>query len=148
LAPYEKVFSICPDESAAANRTFLARLKNRGSVLSRVTGVRLSRRVALFLLIVLCGWFVSLAFIIHLQSRRITEQEQELLSLRQENHHSLMELARLKERIRPLEQLGVLRDGPPGPAAPRPAARDTLRKTGSDTIPSVASDTLKDSVLP
>jgi hypothetical protein len=59
---------------------------------------------------VLCGWFLSLVFIIHLQSRRIIEQEKELSELKLSSQRSSMELARLKDRVRPLEQLGVLRD--------------------------------------
>jgi len=110
FAPYERLFLIYPDAASLANRGFFGRIFSRGSVLSKKTGVRISRQVALFLLFVLCGWFITLAFIIHLQGQRITEQEKTLSELKQSNQRSAIELAKLKERVRPLEQLGVLRD--------------------------------------
>jgi anti-anti-sigma regulatory factor len=109
FASYKRLFLIYPD-AASLGRGFLSRIFSRGSVLSKKTGVRISRQVALFLLFVLCGWFITLAFIIHLQNQRITEQEKTLSELKQSNQRSALELAKLKERIRPLEQLGILRD--------------------------------------
>ena len=79
-------------------------------MLSKKTGVRISRPVAIFLLFVLCGWFLSLIFIIHLQSQRIAEQQQELNELTQWKEHSSIELSTLRDRLRPLEQLGIVRD--------------------------------------
>lgn len=110
FSPYEKLLLISPDVSSLSKQGLLRRIFGRNSILSKKTGVRISRRVAIFLIFVLCGWFLSLVFIINLQGRRITEQEKELSELKQSNQRSSMELARLKERIRPLEQLGVLRD--------------------------------------
>lgn len=110
FSPYERLLLISPDASSLSKQGLLRRIFGRNSILSKKTGVRISRRVAIFLIFVLCGWFLSLVFIINLQGRRITEQEKELSELKQSNQRSVMELTRLKERIRPLEQLGVLRD--------------------------------------
>lgn len=110
FAPYERLFLIFPDAASLANRGLFNRMFSRGSILSKKTGVRISRRIAIFLIFVLCGWFLSLVFIIHLQNRRITEQEKELSELKLSSQRSSMELSRLKDRVRPLEQLGILRD--------------------------------------
>jgi anti-anti-sigma regulatory factor len=110
FAPYERLFLIYPDASSLGNRGFFGRVFSRGSILSKKTGVRISRPVALFLIFVLCGWFLSLVFILHIQGQRIAEQEKELAELKLANQRSAMELGRLKDRMRPLEQLGVLRD--------------------------------------
>lgn len=110
FAPYERLFLIYPNATSLDNRGLFRKLFNRGSILSKKTGVRISRRIAIFLIVVLCGWFLSLVFIIHLQNRRIIEQEKELSELKQSSQKSSMELDRLRDRIRPLEQLGILRD--------------------------------------
>jgi anti-anti-sigma regulatory factor len=109
FAPYRNLFLIYPDAAALASGVF-SRLFQRGKILSKKTGVRISRPVALFLLFVLCGWFISLLFILHLQSQRIAEQQRELAELTQWKQRSSIELSTLKERIKPLEQLGILRD--------------------------------------
>ena len=110
FAPYERLFLIFPDAASLANRGLWGRISRRGGILSKKTGVRISRRVAIFLIVVLCGWFISLFFIIHLQDLRITEQEKVLSELKLSNQRSAIELTRLRERVRPLEQLGILRD--------------------------------------
>jgi len=110
LLPYRNIFRIFPDEAALARGGFLGELLYQRRMLSRKTGVRLSRPVALFLLFVLCGWFLSMAFIVYLQNERIQEQETELSELSQWKFRNEMELKSLKERLRPLEQLGILRD--------------------------------------
>jgi anti-anti-sigma regulatory factor len=110
FAPYQNIFPIFPDASLLMSSGFFGRLIRRGKVLSKKTGVRISRQVALILLVLLSGWFFTLLFIIYLQNHRITEQEKELSELTQWKQHSSIELSALRERIRPLEQLGILRD--------------------------------------
>jgi len=111
FAPYQQLCQIFPDQAAlAAAGGIFGRFMRRSSVLSKKTGIRISRPVAIFLCIVLCGWFVSLLFIIHLQNQHLAEQQKELDELTQWKQHSLIEINTLKERVRPLEQLGILRD--------------------------------------
>jgi hypothetical protein len=49
-------------------------------------------------------------FIIFLQSRRIHEQETEVIGLTQWKQQANVEIMNLRERIRPLDQLGILKD--------------------------------------
>jgi anti-anti-sigma regulatory factor len=109
FAPVRNLFNIYADASLLRSGVF-ALLMRQQRILSRKTGIRLSRPVALFLLIILCGWFISLAFIIHLQSRHIREQQTELQDLSQWETKSRIELDNLRSRLQPLEQLGILRD--------------------------------------
>jgi anti-anti-sigma regulatory factor len=109
FAPVKNLFTIYADASLLRSGV-LAILIRQQRLLSRKTGIRLSRPVAIILLIVLCGWFISLVFIIHLQSRHIREQQSELQDLSQWETRSRIELDNLKSRLQPLEQLGILRD--------------------------------------
>lgn len=108
--PFRNIFSIYPDASLLVRRGILAAIHKQRRLLSRKTGIRLSRPVALFLLIILCGWFISLGFIIHLQNRYIKNQNIELKELSQWEASSRLEIKRLRNRLEPLEQLGILRD--------------------------------------
>lgn len=110
FAPYRNLVPIFADADALVSGGMLKRLARSGRVLRKKTGVRISRQVAIFLLIVLCGWFLTLLFIVHLQYRRLAEQQQELNELTQWKQRAGIELTTLKERLRPLEQLGIVRD--------------------------------------
>ena len=110
FSPYRNLLRIYPDTMSLSTGGLLGLLKSRGKVLSRKTGVRLSRPVALIILVTLCGWFISLVFIIRLQSQRIHQQESELAELVQWKQQSEIEIRKLRERIRPLEQLGLLKE--------------------------------------
>ncbi|MDD5675492.1 MAG: STAS domain-containing protein [Chitinivibrionales bacterium] len=110
--PYRNLFPIHSDALALslAQKSFWGRLKHRSKILSRKTGVRLSRPVATMLLICLVGWFLSLGFIIRLQSRRIHEQQTQIHRLAAWKQQADLELRQLRDRLKPLEQLGVLPD--------------------------------------
>jgi len=110
FSPFRNLLRIYPDALSLSAGGFFGLLKSRGRVLSKKTGVRLSRPVALILLFTLCGWFISLAFIIRLQSQRIHQQERELTELVRWKQQSEIEIRALRERIRPMEQLGILKD--------------------------------------
>ncbi len=110
--PYWNLFAIFADGDSLIRGTFLTLLKRKSRFLSRKTGFRISRPVAIFMLTVLCGWFLTLLFIIHLQNNRIQEQQKEVQELNQWKQSTLLEMNQLKERLRPLEQLGILKDAP------------------------------------
>ena len=86
FAPFFNLIPVYPDDSTAAPTGLLATLRRRGVLLSRKTGVRISRPVAIFVLIVLCGWFATLLFIIRLQNSHLKEQQQELYELTTTNN--------------------------------------------------------------
>ncbi|MDR0305772.1 MAG: STAS domain-containing protein [Chitinispirillales bacterium] len=108
--PYINLFAIFPDEESLYRGSLLSLLKKRGKKLNRKTGFRISRSVAIFTLIVLCGWFLTLLSIIQVQSGRIHEQQSELLELNLWKQQSVLETEQLKERLQPLEQLGIIQD--------------------------------------
>ncbi len=111
FAPYRNIFPIFPSVEALSRRR-LSLLWERGRYFSRRTGVRMSVPVALFLVFLIMGWFFSLAMIIYNQSTRIRMQEEEIRELTVWKQQTLMELNELRERLRPMEQLGIAEPPP------------------------------------
>jgi len=112
FAPYNNIFPVYPDAASLTSGGFLSAIRQRGKLLSKKTGIRISGPVALFLLIVLCGWFISLIFIVRIQSRYIKKQQVEVQSLQETNQQIKIEVDALRERIKPLEQLGIINISP------------------------------------
>jgi anti-sigma B factor antagonist len=110
FSPFRSIFSIYPDAHSLPSGGLFGTLRRRSRVLARKTGIRLSRPVALTLLIALFGWILSLIFIIHIQGQRIRKQETEIRSLTEWNRATVSEIRELQNRLRPLEQLGILKD--------------------------------------
>jgi anti-anti-sigma factor len=110
FSPFKSIFSIYPDAQSLPAGGFLSTLRRRSRVLARKTGIRLSRPIALTLLITLFGWILTLMFIIYIQSQQIHRQEAEIRALSESNRTAGTEIKELRERIKPLEQLGILKD--------------------------------------
>lgn len=110
FSPYAGIFSIYPDAQSLPSGGFFGALKKRSRLLSRKTGIRLSRPIAITFLVTLSGWILTLVFIIHLQNQRIREQEIEMRSLHEWQRNANAELKILHDKMRPLEQLGVVKD--------------------------------------
>ncbi|MDR3012814.1 MAG: hypothetical protein LBU70_06355 [Chitinispirillales bacterium] len=110
FSPYFNLFSIYPDAGSLSlsKASILNLLKKQGKALRKKTGFRISRTVAIFLLVVLCGWFLTLLSIIEMQNQRIQQQNTELDELGGWKITAEIELERLNERLQPLEQLGVI----------------------------------------
>jgi anti-anti-sigma regulatory factor len=113
FSPYKNICSIYPDSLSLPAGGFFSTLRRVSRVLTRKTGIRLSRPIALTLLISLFGWILSLVVIINLQHQRIKQQEIENRALVTWKQQATAKLKELRERIRPLEQLGVLKDTAP-----------------------------------
>jgi anti-anti-sigma factor len=110
FAPFVNIIPIYPDSTLLVTKGFFAGLKRRGKLLSRKTGIRISRPVALFLLFVISGWFISMLYIVYMQSNNLKEQQSELHDLVKWKQRSILEIRTMKDRLLPLEQLGILRD--------------------------------------
>ncbi|MDR2592818.1 MAG: hypothetical protein LBC59_08440 [Chitinispirillales bacterium] len=111
--PYFNLFSIFPDaDSLSKGSTILDFLKRSGKALTRKTGFRISHPVALFGLIILCGWFLTLLYIINMQNQRIQQQHTELLELGQWKATAEIDLEKMQDRLKPLEQLGIIKEFP------------------------------------
>jgi len=111
--PYFNLFSVFPDaDSMSKGSNILDFLKRSGKALTRKTGFRISRPVALFGLVVLCGWFLTLLYIINMQNQRIQQQHIELLELSQWKASAEIDIEKMRERLQPLEQLGIIKDVP------------------------------------
>jgi anti-anti-sigma regulatory factor len=110
--PCYNLFSIFPDADSMSKGTLLDLLRKRGRALTKKTGFRISRTVAILLLTVLSGWFLTLLFIINMQNQRIRQQQDELHELSAWKLTAGIELETMKERLQPLEQLGIIEDAP------------------------------------
>jgi len=108
--PCINLFAVFPDADSLSRDSLFGLLKKQGKNLKRKTGFRISRSVAIFTLLILFGWFITLLSVIRMQNGRIQEQETELQGLNQWKQESVIEMEQLKERLQPLEQLGILRD--------------------------------------
>jgi len=111
--PYFNLFSIYPDADAFRKGTLLSLLQKRGRKMVKKTGFRISRTVAVFILIVLSGWFMTLLYIVNMQNERIRQQQEELQELWLWKLSAEIEVETLRERLKPLEQLGIVPDAPP-----------------------------------
>jgi anti-anti-sigma regulatory factor len=111
--PYLNLVSIFPDaDSLSKGSTIIDFLKRSGKALTRKTGFRISRPVALFGLVVLCGWFLTLLYIINMQNQRIQQQHSEILELGQWKATAEIDIEKMQDRLRPLEQLGIIKEFP------------------------------------
>ncbi len=110
FSPYIHLLPIYADVNTIEKHGIINAIKKTSRSLSRKTGFRISKPLAGFLLVVLFGWFFSLLYIIHIQNVRVHEQELELQELTHRNEKTSMEVEYLRERIRPLEQLGIVRE--------------------------------------
>lgn len=107
---YRNIFTIYPDTTLLRKDGIFSLLQKSRRRLLKKTGIRLSRQIALLLLSTVFALFTALLFIISLQNRHIKEQQTELHELLQWETRSRLEIETLRNRLAPLEQLGVLRD--------------------------------------
>ena len=113
FSPYKNLFSIYPDPSSVTSTRFFHSIRRRGIFLTKKTGIRLSVPVALFLLFILTGWFLSLGIIINMQRNQISAQENEIRKVKHWKEKTSLELNELKSRIKPMKQLGLVLDSIP-----------------------------------
>jgi anti-anti-sigma regulatory factor len=139
FSQYRNILDIYPDAQSVSRGGLLGLLRHRRMLLSRKTGVRLSRPVAVFVLVVLCGWFLTLAFTILMQYQQIRQQEKQVHELTEWKQASTLDLQSLRDRLRPMEQMGLLR----GVQMPRPPAPVAQKKPAA--APGAVSDTLSTS---
>jgi anti-anti-sigma regulatory factor len=112
FSPLKSLVSIYPDAQSLPTGRLFSKLRRQSRILTRKTGIRLSRPIAIALVVTLSGWILTLFFIIHLQNRRIREQEIEIRSVSERKRNAVAEIKTLRDRLKPLEQLGIVKDNP------------------------------------
>lgn len=110
---YKNVFTVFPDANNLYSKRIFHSIRRTGISLTKKTGIRLSVPVAIFLLFILTGWFISLGIIINMQKKQIIAQEVEIREFQQWEEKTTMELDELRNRIKPLKQLGLILDSIP-----------------------------------
>lgn len=112
FSPLKSLVSIYPDAQSLPTGRLFSKLRRQSRILTRKTGIRLSRPIAIALVVTLSGWILTLFFIIHLQNQRIREQEIEIRSVSEWKRNAALEIKTLRDRLKPLEQLGIVKDNP------------------------------------
>lgn len=107
---YKHIFEIFSDANSFSGNGLMHTMKRQGIILSRKTGIRLSIPVAVFVLFIILMWFLTLGYVIQIQTRQIRKQEQLITGYEEHNKMQQIELEDLKEKLKPLEQLGILKD--------------------------------------
>ena len=113
FSAYKNIFSVFPDANNLYSKRLLHSIRRTGISLTRKTGIRLSVPVAIFLLFILTGWFISLGIIINMQKKQLIAQEAEIHEFQQWEEKTTMELDELRHRIHSLKQLGLILDSIP-----------------------------------
>jgi anti-anti-sigma regulatory factor/cell division protein FtsB len=110
FVPYKNLFTIYPDVKSLNSGAFLHSIRRSGMLLTKKTGIRLSFPVALFLLFILTGWFISIAVIISMQRQQIQDQQAEIRDFEQWKKVTEIEINDLRTRVKPMIQLGLVPD--------------------------------------
>lgn len=105
LESHRNLFELHADRQSLFSGGILKRLQARGITMSRKTGIRISRPVAMVLLISLSGFLLSLLAIISIQHSQIRSQKSEVAGLRKWRSQTLSRMETLEQRLRPLEDL-------------------------------------------
>ena len=108
--PYRNIFTIFPDERGYSSQSILRSFFYWFNFQSKKTGIRVSTPVAIFILAILTGLFFSIGIIINLQKIQLAEQEYAIQQHQLWKRKAEIEITTLKNRIKPMEQLGLLID--------------------------------------
>jgi anti-anti-sigma regulatory factor len=104
LEPWRNLFQIHPSLASLLATGF----QGRGIKWSRRTGFRLAPPVAIALGAILAGWMATLMVLVLWQFRALQSEGGELEKLRGEEAKSRQAIAQYQERLKPLEDLGLL----------------------------------------
>lgn len=115
LQRFRNLLELFPDRKDLFSGGLMRRLQTRGIVLSRKTGIRISRPVAVLLSFALTGWILFLLTMLLIQNHQIAKQKKELASLNEWRTKTLQQVQVLQERLKPLEDLGIVTDSLPKP---------------------------------
>ena len=115
LQKFRNVLELYPERKDLFSGGLMRRLQTRGIVLSRKTGMRISRPVAVLLLFALTGWILFLLTMLLIQNHQVARQKKELADLTEWRTKTLQQIQILQERLKPLEDLGIVTDSLPKP---------------------------------
>lgn len=111
---WSNVFDIHPSLSDFSRSGWIERLRRRGVVFSRRTGVRLSTGMAMVLGVIIFGWILTLLSMVKFQEKELRVRERQILILDDKQRSLLRRLEELKATLGPLKDLGVLESRNPG----------------------------------
>lgn len=113
LQKFRNLLELYPERKDLFSGGLMRRLQTRGIVLSRKTGMRISRPVAVLLSFALTGWILFLLTMLLIQNQQVARQKRELAALTEWRAKTLQQIQVLQERLKPLEDLGIVTDSLP-----------------------------------
>lgn len=113
---WSNVFEIHPSLADFSRSSWIDRLRRRGMVFSRRTGVRLSTGMAAVLGVIIFGWILTLLSMVKFQERELRVRERQILILDDKQRSLTRKLEDLRATLGPLKDLGILESKNPGQA--------------------------------
>lgn len=110
FSQYAHIFTIVQNDKAYRKTGILKALKTVGLTYSRQTGIRMSLFVAVFLGVILFGWFITLFGIVRSQGVDIRIREARLAEMERESLQMQADLDYLQSMVGPLKNLGLIVD--------------------------------------
>lgn len=105
---WSNIFEIHSSIHDFSRSGMVERLKRRGLIFSKRTGIRISSGMALVLSLLVLGWGLTLLSIVNQQEKELRKRETALIRLEQEQVRLQKDFKSLQARFTPLRDLGFL----------------------------------------
>ncbi|MCF0224691.1 MAG: hypothetical protein HUK20_10515 [Fibrobacter sp.] len=110
FAKYENIFEIYENRNAYKKSGTRKQLRQIGIHYGYRTGITLSPTVAVSIVALLFGWFVTLFIIVTTQGSDISDKRAQIIALQNQKERYIREIEKLESSIGPLRKLGVVQD--------------------------------------
>ena len=107
---YVNIFEIYENRNAYKNSGMKKQLQQIGLHFGLRSGITVSSGVAVAVISLLLGWFITLFVIISSQGHDIADKQAQIIALQNQKERYIKEIDKLESSIGPLRKLGVVQD--------------------------------------
>ena len=107
---YVNIFEIYENRNAYKKSGMKKQLQQIGLHFGLRSGITVSSGVAVALISLLLGWFITLFVIISSQGHDISDKQAQIIALQNQKERYIKEIDKLESSIGPLRKLGVVQD--------------------------------------
>ena len=107
---YVNIFEIYENRNAYKKSGMKKQLQQIGLHFGLRSGITVSSGVAVALISLLLGWFITLFVIISAQGHDIADKQAQIIALQNQKERYIKEIDKLESSIGPLRKLGVVQD--------------------------------------
>ena len=107
---YVNIFEIYENRNAYKKSGMKKQLQQIGLHFGLRSGITVSSGVAVALISLLLGWFITLFVIISSQGHDIADKQAQIIALQNQKERYIKEIDKLESSIGPLRKLGVVQD--------------------------------------